>query len=962
MSISRRHLLTATGTVIAATAINAGGLNGIARAVSQAANTALPTVFGVGQAGTTLTATVLPGTPNAKGYRTLVAGAGEAYTVRKDITGTAAVTDPTTMLAAFAHMSDLHIIDDQSPGRVEYLDGYAAPALPHKASYPTDSAYRPQEFLSTHLVDAMARSLKKVGFGPKSNLPLSFAVVTGDAVDNAQLNETRWYIDLLDGNKAITADSGVLGQEASVSSGIANGFPAQFTYWQPELSERAASILPMFATFGFQPYPGLLAAARKTYTSNGLGMPWFAVYGNHDNMVQGNLPVDTDPLGTDSINAITVGNSKIIDSLSPLDDVYDGAGLGFIADALLFLARNVDVPVAADPDRHLMTSKQFVNEHFTTTGLPAGHGFQANSSLAYYAVPDSQNSLVRYITLDSTNDDGGIEGISDNASGCIDDDQFLWLEQELIKNSTRYLNSNFQLVLQPAAQDKLFVIFAHHTLATMNNLAPNLPGFPGVPGSGDPVLLPLKHSGAELANMLWRFPNVVLVANGHTHRNEITPHARPNLSPQRTLLGAGGFWEVSAASHIDWPIQSRIIEMGVGGSTLSIFTNVVDVDAPLSSFGTLHPTPPQLASIARELAVNDPQEHYEDGTDTLVPVDMAKAGRRGADPKHRNAQLTLPMPFTIPAWLVRNAPQFFMNSTGVLFQTSGTGAFGIAETPATTTYPASAATGSSAWLVAFQRFDGLLWQVTSSGASGPVGGQNNQMSPGSSPAVAALPTGGMVVAFQRSNNTLQASTTDGFKSLGVSMQAGTSPAIAALPSGRNFVTAAHGSDGMLWISTLAGRTASTALPMKSGTSPAIASQPSGAYTAAFQGSDGTLWVVTHTGSARSLSLPMQAGTNPSITATTTGGYLIAIHHTDGTLWTIGSTGASPASTGLPMAAGTSPSLSEALDGSWVAFFQHSNGNFWKRDSTGAVRDTGIKMFAGTSPGPSVPFFGLPPKA
>ena len=58
----------------------------------------------------------------------------------------------------------------------------------------------------------------------------------------------------------------------------------------------------------------------------------------------------------------------------------------------------------------------------------------------------------------------------------------------------------------------------------------------------------------------------------------------------------GGFWEISTASHIDWPIQSRIIEIAAspeaqqagefggasGPATISIFTTMVDIDAPLS--------------------------------------------------------------------------------------------------------------------------------------------------------------------------------------------------------------------------------------------------------------------------------------------------------------------------------------------------------------------------------------------
>jgi 3',5'-cyclic AMP phosphodiesterase CpdA len=121
----------------------------------------------------------------------------------------------TCALAAFAHLNDLHIIDDQSPLRAEFLDRLADNGA---QGYDTGSAYRPQEFLSTHLVDAMCRSIRQIGRGPRTALPLSFAIVTGDVVDNCQYIETRWYIGLLDGGHSIQADSGTIGKDESVSN------------------------------------------------------------------------------------------------------------------------------------------------------------------------------------------------------------------------------------------------------------------------------------------------------------------------------------------------------------------------------------------------------------------------------------------------------------------------------------------------------------------------------------------------------------------------------------------------------------------------------------------------------------------------------------------------------------------------------------------------------------------------
>ena len=187
--------------------------------------------------------------------------------------------------------------------------------------------------------------------------------------------------------------------------------------------------------------------------------------------------------------------------------------------------------------------------------------------------------------LDTTNALGG-------ANGVVFDDQWQWLIQVLKAGSSRYLSDDPHhptIVEHPGAQDVLFVIHCHHTISTMDNgIFPPDTTF---------------YDGHALENLLLRFPNVILMVDGHNHKNTITAHQRPWAG---TI--PGGFWEVTTASHIDWPIQSRLLEITSGGGVISVFTTLMDPDTPLDWRDENLHTPKGLASLARELAANDLQQ------------------------------------------------------------------------------------------------------------------------------------------------------------------------------------------------------------------------------------------------------------------------------------------------------------------------------------------------------------------
>lgn len=640
--ISRRGLLALTGVGAVAAALEVRGL--LDKTFTPALADEVTDAPGRGLFGglTTMDQTVLKDVPNDLGYARLVASDGEAHVVRNDL---AFFRHPTRALGAFVQITDMQICDDQSPARVEFTDRYAN--LPNSDGYDTDSAYRPQEMLSTHIAEAMVRAIRHAGVAPMTGLPFAFTIATGDMVDNVQYNEVRWYIDLLDGQQIIRADSGQIGVEQSVSyriGGVGRTGFHDLAYWYPEAAVSEGNPFSddyqRFA--GLPVVPGLLAAARRPYTSTGLGMPWYAAMGNHDGEIQGNYPVHpSEILGTDfhvffrglpDISDLATGGNKAIGSGVRLEAHPDGSvdkvnNLHDVLDSLFFTA------VAADHKRVLLARGKelvgvpvrqdaFASEHFNTAGTPVGHGFvNVDNTLyrTYYTIPSGAEELIQYITLDTVCYDGG-------ANGRVPADQYNWLESQLRANSSQYIDTHGNTVIQHGVKDKLFVLFAHHTIATINN------GDTDIVDVGDVDF----HYSRGVENLLLRYPNVILMVAGHTHRNVIVPHLRGSQTVHgNTVPGTGGFWEISTASHIDWPSQSRILELAVGAGVISIFTTMLDIAAPLSYGGDLS-SPVTLAALARELAANDPTER---------PL-----GRRGgATAVHRNTQLLVPVPFTIDA-------------------------------------------------------------------------------------------------------------------------------------------------------------------------------------------------------------------------------------------------------------------------------------------------------------------------
>jgi hypothetical protein len=196
--------------------------------------------------------------PGSTLLRTLVDPDGDGLLQRGpglpliDRTDLAPRATPGHVLAAVAQVSDLHVRDAQSPGRVAFLDRLG-PDL--------GSAFRWHETLTTQTVAATVEAVN--GARPQAVL------VTGDLVDSAQRNELAWALTLLRGG-TLRPDSGRRGYQGVQAASIPDPL-----YYRPGVDAPR--------------HPGLLRRAVQPVRSPGLDAPWHPVLGNHDILVAGEV-------------------------------------------------------------------------------------------------------------------------------------------------------------------------------------------------------------------------------------------------------------------------------------------------------------------------------------------------------------------------------------------------------------------------------------------------------------------------------------------------------------------------------------------------------------------------------------------------------------------------------------------------------------------------------------------------
>ncbi|MGA0979821.1 MAG: TIGR03767 family metallophosphoesterase, partial [Candidatus Nanopelagicales bacterium] len=328
----------------------------------------------------------------------------------------------------------------------------------------------------------------------------------------------------------------------------------------------------------------------------GLPIPWYAVYGNHDSTFMGTFRPDP------ALFAWAVGDRKAAtgDALAVnwlQGYASDLSAAQMAANAIrqqLGLLPGIKT-VTPDPARKMLERTEFMQAHLESPAVPGpvGHGWtQANVDSGQTWWSADLTPYLRVFGLDTCN-------MASGADGAVPEDQFTWLEAQLA---------------QCEAEGRLAMVCSHHNSFTLENDA--------TPVWGGQRLVHAE----EFIAMLLRYPVCIAWLNGHTHVNTITAHTRET--------GTGGFWEITTASCVDFPQQQQLIDLVDNrDGTLSFFVTALDHAAPPTwTPGDLSQT--GLASLSRELAANSW---------------LSDPPRLAGSPLDRNVELLMPAPFELSA-------------------------------------------------------------------------------------------------------------------------------------------------------------------------------------------------------------------------------------------------------------------------------------------------------------------------
>jgi metallophosphoesterase (TIGR03767 family) len=421
----------------------------------------------------------------------------------------------------------------------------------------------------------MVRKLNTVQRGPVGHRPLDCLVTTGDLTNASALSELSAAVRVFAGKPVSSHPPG--GYQGIQDHGAA---PAELfrRIWHPEPETLLMPPDDWKAVHGYPTVPGLLAAATRPVPAEGADFPWYIGFGNHD---EAGSVSDSPTPRTAFTDALRVSDRLPIQLPSGVDtsDFWKTVNGTNTIERSALMVSMPSRPVRASSFRRAFSKPEFMD----ALAGNAGHArFRSDSGATSRAEPYytfEVSAQVLGIMLNTASPDTSTKAVIDAA-------QAQWLEDQLLRVSGKYYDPNGRLITTNV-QDRLVVLFSHHPLFSFKNDERSSRG----------SSRPLNRSA--VLGLLSRFPNVVAWLNGHRHKHRVTPHKSEHEH--------GGFWEITTASLIDYPQQSRIVEiLDNGDLTLSITATLVDHSVPGRVRYGEDQTPRSLAALSLELATNRP--------------------------------------------------------------------------------------------------------------------------------------------------------------------------------------------------------------------------------------------------------------------------------------------------------------------------------------------------------------------